>query len=106
MKPNTAIARAPQSRGISASLRRLAVRRAGNVLAASALFALGAASAQAQKNYQYQGSGTTDAPVSGVFSTGFTPTIVNSGTTTSATTTSDTLNFWRGRRGCQLYRHR
>ncbi len=77
MKPKTtAIARAPQSRGISASLRRLAVRRAGNVLAASALFALSAASAQAQATNYTTTTGST-------FSTAFTPTIPAGGTSSA-----------------------
>lgn len=90
----TVVTRAPQSRGMSASLRRLAARRVASAFAIGGLLAGSLHSASAATTYSYTGggTGTTGAPVSGTFSTGFTPTISNDGTT-SATTTADTLSF-------------
>ncbi len=82
------VTRGPQSRGISASLRRLAVRRAVGTLAAG--LALGAgllpAASAATFNYTGGGTGSAAAPVSGVFSTGFDNPV-------SGSTAADTLSF-------------
>ena len=80
-------ARPAQKRSMSASVRRLTARRVANTLAVSALFAFGAASAQAATfNYTGGGAGTAAAPITGNFSNGF-----DSNVTTS--TYSDTLKF-------------
>jgi fibronectin-binding autotransporter adhesin len=86
------ITHAPQSRGLSASLRRQAHRRAVRALAVGALLAGGPHPAAAG-TFNYTGTGGSAAsPVTGLFSTGFSPTIVSSGTT-SLTTNADTLSF-------------
>jgi len=100
MKPTSTVAtRAPQSRGISASLRRLAARRAVGTLAVGLALAGSLHSASAATfNYTGGGTGTAAAPVSGNFSNGFDGDVTTSDTTgilnfggTTYTATDDLL---------------
>ncbi len=69
---STVVTRAPQSRGTSASLRRLAARRAVGALAVGLALAGSLHSASAATfNYTGGSPGTAAAPVSGNFSNGF-----------------------------------
>lgn len=64
--------KAPQSRAMSASLRRLAAKRTAHALAVGAMLAFGTTSAHAQYVYSGPTPGTTAVPITGNFTGGFT----------------------------------